>query len=42
MNSIPIGLRRLVGRRQEDLDDQAENFVDLESGLDWTFKMADS
>jgi hypothetical protein len=39
MTSLPRGLRRLVGKRQEDLDDQAENFIDFEQGLDWTFGM---
>jgi hypothetical protein len=27
------------GNRQEDLGDQAENFIDFEQGLDWTFGM---
>jgi hypothetical protein len=39
MTSLPIGLQQLVGKRQEDLGDQAENFIDFEQGLDWTFGM---
>jgi hypothetical protein len=41
MTSLPKGLQRLVEKIQEDLDDQAENFVDFESGLDWTFIMVE-
>jgi hypothetical protein len=26
-----------MGKRQEDLDDEAEKFVDFESGIYWTF-----
>jgi hypothetical protein len=40
MNSLPRGLRWLVGNRQEDLGDQAENFIDFEQGLDWSFGVA--
>jgi hypothetical protein len=29
-------------KRLEDLNEQAENFVNFESGLDWTHRMADS
>jgi hypothetical protein len=39
MTSLPIFLRHLVEKRQEDIDDQAENFIDFEKGLDWTFGM---
>jgi hypothetical protein len=35
MTSLPRGLRKLIRKRQEDLDDQAENFIDFEQGLDW-------
>jgi hypothetical protein len=27
------------GNKQEDLGDQAKNFIDFEQGLDWTFGM---
>jgi hypothetical protein len=27
------------GNRQEDLGDQAKNFIDFEQGLDWTLGM---
>jgi hypothetical protein len=37
MTSLHRGLRRLIEKRQEDLDGQVENFVDFESGLNWTF-----
>jgi hypothetical protein len=39
MNSLPGGLRRVVEKRQEDLDDEIENFIDFEQGFDWTFGM---
>ena len=42
MSSLPKGLLRLVRNIQEDLDDQVENFIDFESGLDWTLGMSDS
>ena len=35
MTSLPRGLRRLIGKIQEDLNDQVENFIDFEQGLDW-------
>jgi hypothetical protein len=37
MTSLPRGLLRLVRNRQEDVDDQAEKFIDFEHGLDWFF-----
>jgi hypothetical protein len=40
MNSLPRGLRWLVRNGLEDLDDQAEGFIDFEQILDWTFGMA--
>jgi hypothetical protein len=27
-----------LGRGQEDLDDQAKNFIAFEQGLDWNFR----
>jgi hypothetical protein len=41
-NSLPRGLRQCIGKIQEDIDDQEENFVDFESGLDWTLRLANS
>jgi hypothetical protein len=38
--SLPRGLRRLIGHGLDNLDDQAEGFIDFEQGLDWTFRMA--
>ena len=38
--SLPRGLRQLVDHRLENLDDQTEDFIDFEQGLDWTFRMA--
>jgi hypothetical protein len=32
--------QRLVRNKQEDLDDQAENFIDFEQRLDGTFEVA--
>jgi hypothetical protein len=40
MNSLPIGLQRLIGHGLEDLDDQTEGFTNFEQRLDWTFGMA--
>jgi hypothetical protein len=40
MTSLPRGLRWLIGKIQEDLDDQEENFVDFEQGLDWIYGMS--
>jgi hypothetical protein len=39
MNSLPGGLRRVVEKRQEDLDDETKNFIDFEQGFDWNFWM---
>jgi hypothetical protein len=39
MNSLARGLRWVVKKRQEDLDDEVDNFIDFEQGLDWTFGM---
>jgi hypothetical protein len=41
MTSLPRGLRWLVRNRQEDLDDQAKNFIDFGQGLDWYFGVAE-
>ena len=41
MTSLPRGLRRLVGHRLEDLDDQTEGFIDFKQRLDWTFRMVE-
>jgi hypothetical protein len=30
----------MIEKRQEDIDDQVENFIDFEQILDWTFGMA--
>jgi len=38
--SLPRGLRRLIDHGLDNLDDQAEGFIDFEQGLDWTFRMA--
>ena len=40
MNSLPRGLRWLVGHGLENLDDQTEGFIDFEQRLDLTFMMA--
>jgi hypothetical protein len=40
-NSLPRGLRRLVGHGLENLDDQTEGFIDFEQRLDWTFGMVE-
>ena len=39
MNALPRGLQWLIGNILEDLDDQAEGFIDFEQRLDWTFGM---
>jgi hypothetical protein len=39
MPSLPRGLRWLVGHGLENLDDQAEGFIDFEQRLDWTLRM---
>jgi len=39
MTSLPRGLRWLIVKRKEDLNDQAENFIDSEKRLDWTFRV---
>ena len=40
MNSLPRGLRWLVGHGLDNLDDQTKGFIDSEQGIDWTFRMA--
>jgi hypothetical protein len=39
MNSLPRGLRWLVGHGLENLDDQIEGFINFEQRLDWNFGM---
>jgi hypothetical protein len=39
MNSLPRGLRWLIGYGLEDLDEQTEGFIDFKKRLDWTFRM---
>jgi hypothetical protein len=39
MNSLPRGIRWLVRKTQEGINDQAKKFIDFEQGLDWTFGM---
>jgi hypothetical protein len=38
--SLPIGIRHIIGNKQEDIGDQVENFIDFEKGIDWTFGVA--
>jgi hypothetical protein len=39
MTSLPRGIRQLVSRGLDNLDDQTEGFSDFEQGLDWMFRM---
>jgi hypothetical protein len=41
MNSLPRGLRWLVGHGLENIDDQTEGFIDFEQRLDRMFKMVE-
>ena len=38
--TLPKGLRWLVGRGLDNLDDQTEGFSDFEQGLHWMVRMA--
>ena len=40
MNSLPRGLRLLVGHGLENLDDQIEGFINFEKRIDWNFWVA--